>query len=444
MAAPVAAPRPVAAPVAAPAAVAAPVAAPATVAVPVTAPMTVAAPVAAPATAAGPESVPWHAATAADLYGGGMDLGELRTQDEALVELGFSSEEERTEIRRWVMEIGRQVHVKEIFSPPRATKMAHRFGLTPGMAFDLSVGWDLDREEDQREVWRHLVEEQPYLVIGSLECIGFSTMQRLSAGKPGAAASRETGLRHLDFVAKVYQWQWERGGLFLHGHPWHADSWSVPAVKQIVALEGVVCAYGDQCPFGQKVKYDDGREELVRKPTGWLTNSQRIADALSRACTGDHAHGSVFNGRPQQVAVYPPKLVAAILRALRDELRSAGRLAEFEAGPTVEEEPPETAWAQEPEFWDEISGATLGAEEVFAARKLEVEHMQGMDVYEEAAWEEMAADGVTKPIPTGWIDTNKDDEGNRNIRSRAVVQETMGRSTMGTSMAETFAATPPL
>ena len=56
----------------------------------------------------------------------------------------------------------------------------------------------------------------------------------------------------------------------------------------------------------------------------------------------------------------------------------------------------------------------------------------------------MAADGVTKPIPTRWIDTNKGDEGNRNIRSRAVVQETKGRSTMGTSMAETFAATPPL
>ena len=138
-----------------------------------------------------------------------------------------------------------------------------------------------------------------------------------------------------------------------------------------------------------------------------VTNSQRIADALSRACTGDHAHGSVFNGRSQQVAVYPPKLVAAILRALRDELRSAGCLAEFEAGPTVEEEPPETAWAQEPEFWDEISGATLGAEEVRAARKLEVEYMQSMGVYEEATWEEMAADGVTKPIPTRWIDTNQ-------------------------------------
>ena len=189
VAAPVAAPRPVAVPVTAPATVAVPVTAPMTVAAPVAALMTVAAPVAAPATAAGPESAPWHAASAADPYGGGMGLGKLRTQDEALMELHFSSEEERTEIRRWVMEIGRQVHVSLIFSPPRATGMARRFGLTPGMAFDLSVGWDLDREEDQKEVWRHLVEEQPYLIIGSPECKGFSTMQGLSAGKPGAAAS---------------------------------------------------------------------------------------------------------------------------------------------------------------------------------------------------------------------------------------------------------------
>ena len=105
------------------------------------------------------------------------------------------------------MEIGRQVHVSEIFWPPRATKIAHRYSLTPGMAFDLSVGWDLDREEDQKAVWSHLLEEQPYLIIGSPECKGVSTTQRLNAGKPGSAASREAGLRHREPVSDIYRWQ---------------------------------------------------------------------------------------------------------------------------------------------------------------------------------------------------------------------------------------------
>ena len=65
-------------------------------------------------------------------------------------------------------------------------------------------------------------------------------MQRFNAGKPGAAASREAGLRYLDFVAKVCQWQWERGGLLLHEHPRCVDSWSVPAIQQIASLKGVV------------------------------------------------------------------------------------------------------------------------------------------------------------------------------------------------------------
>ena len=33
------------------------------------------------------------------------------------------------------------VHVAEIFSPPRATAESHRFGLTPGMLFDIRTGW---------------------------------------------------------------------------------------------------------------------------------------------------------------------------------------------------------------------------------------------------------------------------------------------------------------
>ena len=126
----------------------------------------------------------------------------------------------------------------------------------------------------------------------------------------------------------------------------------------------------------------------MRKPTGWLTNSQRIAEALSRVCTGDHAHGSVFNNRSLQVHGCVPievgrcHLAGAAGRAPE---RGVGCLAEFDAGPAVEEEPLENAWTQEAEFWDEISGTTLGGAEVRAARELEVEYTQGMGVYGEAA-----------------------------------------------------------
>ena len=36
------------------------------------------------------------------------------------------------------------VHVAEVFSSPRTARFVHRFGLTPGLVFDLRIGWDLN------------------------------------------------------------------------------------------------------------------------------------------------------------------------------------------------------------------------------------------------------------------------------------------------------------
>ena len=36
------------------------------------------------------------------------------------------------------------VHVAEVFSSPRTARLVHRFCLTPGFAFDLRTGWDLN------------------------------------------------------------------------------------------------------------------------------------------------------------------------------------------------------------------------------------------------------------------------------------------------------------
>ena len=49
------------------------------------------------------------------------------------------------------------------------------------------------------------------------------------------------------------------------------------------------------------------------------------------------------------------------------------------------------------------------------------------------------------PIPMRWVDINKGDDQHPNYRSRAVLQETKRRSTLGPDdIASTFSATPPL
>ena len=356
---------------------------------------------------------------------------------EVLNKLGIESSA-HSEVLGMLMAVGCQTHVSEIFCPPRFTARCNRLGLTPGLAMDLRTGWNFDEPADRDAAWKHLKHEQPYLLIGSPECKAFSQLRYLHSGSAKYAETLKKGLEHLRLVCAMYKYQVEHGRLFLHEHPWQASSWSARCVQEVLELPGVEVAYCDQCMFGMVTA--DG--EAAKKPTGWMSNSKYIRDALSVKCDGGHKHQELIGGRAQHCAAYPPKLVIAVLHALRRELRDAGRLDSMEAGgPTVEEEPPERAWQ---EFYDEVSGDALDPKAVREARELEVEYMHKLKVYTASTWEEMKEAGCNL-VPTRWLDINKGDDKEVIIRSRLVAQETKNRSSIEKGdIAATFAATPPL
>ena len=67
---------------------------------------------------------------------------------------------------------------------------------------------------------------------------------------------------------------------------------------------------------------------LVRKPTGWLTHSMEVAEALDRRCSGGHRHCNIFSGGAHTMRIiepYPVRLVNAVLRALRHEVKKRAR-----------------------------------------------------------------------------------------------------------------------
>ena len=85
-----------------------------------------------------------------------------------------------------------QVDVAEMYSPPRVTTQATKFGLKSGEAFDLTTGWDFSQAR-QRDEARHYVEKQkPLVVIGSPPCTPFSQLQSLN---PDTPQSREKWTR---------------------------------------------------------------------------------------------------------------------------------------------------------------------------------------------------------------------------------------------------------
>ena len=117
------------------------------------------------------------------------------------------------------------------------------------------------------------------------------------------------------------------GRCFLFEHPWSAWSWKLKVAREVADMSGVLAVEGHQCAYSQKSVDPDGVTRLVKKPTGWMTNSTCIAAALSRRCANEtlpvdrhHQHASLMGGRASATERYPPQLMLAVLKTLRCQL----------------------------------------------------------------------------------------------------------------------------
>ena len=76
-----------------------------------------------------------------------------------------------------------KVDIMEIFSPPRVTVQATKFGLKPGEALDLVTGFDFNKEADRRMAWDIINKDKPELIIGSPECTMYSACKTCLVGQ---------------------------------------------------------------------------------------------------------------------------------------------------------------------------------------------------------------------------------------------------------------------
>ena len=77
--------------------------------------------------------------------------------------------------------------VTEMFSPPRVNARIRKIGargwLRAGSSFELVVdsatgeSWDFLKASDRKRCWERLVQEDPWVVIGSPPCTAFSNVQ---------------------------------------------------------------------------------------------------------------------------------------------------------------------------------------------------------------------------------------------------------------------------
>ena len=190
-----------------------------------------------------------------------------------------------------VVDYVRSIDVCEVFSPPTVSQEAVNQGLEVGDAMDLTTGWDFNLESHRRQAEAYVDEQKPLVLIGSPPCVAFSQLQALIPDSQRKARQLAEGIRHMEFVAKLYKKQIEAGRLFLHEQPAHARSWALPCIRNILREAGVEVAEADQCMYGLKT-WGKTKECLVlaKKPTRFMTNSKALGRELSRRCDGQHEH----------------------------------------------------------------------------------------------------------------------------------------------------------
>ena len=128
-------------------------------------------------------------------------------------------------------------------------------------------------------------------------------------------------MRHLRFLGEVYQFQIDRGRVFLHEHPAGASSWKLGMMEKLRVQPGVEICTADQCMYGLTTQDDKGSTARARKTTKFMTNSHEIAKQLGRRRDNSHKHYPLVSGRAAAAAVYPQELCRAVCAGLKEEVK---------------------------------------------------------------------------------------------------------------------------
>ena len=154
-------------------------------------------------------------------------------------------------------------------------------------------------------------------------CSAFSQLQGLNYAKMNKEDVERViayGTVHLDFCIELYKMQHENGVYFLHEHPHGASSWHNRKMLELLNTPGVHRIKSHMCAFGM-YDYDHQGGGLVKKPTGFMTNSIKLTEILEKDCSGDHRHVVLLGGgRARRAQVYPNGLCRRIIIGLRNQM----------------------------------------------------------------------------------------------------------------------------
>ena len=233
--------------------------------------------------------------------------------------------------------------VSDVYSVPRVTEVAKRMRLKAGRALDTCSNdeggnpWDFTKPEMRNKAARKVIEEEPFVFIGSPPCTDWSSLMNSDWSKMDPATVEEMkniARTHLEFCAKLYKIQHAVGRYFLYDLPNSATSWSEEVIREVCNLEGVLTVLADQCQFGFTSPLPGGQGKVM-KSTRFMMNSPCIAQSLNRRCPNrmthsekKHEHVILVDGRAKAAHEYPNALCRAICKGIVEQIQ-ADRQGQF-------------------------------------------------------------------------------------------------------------------
>ena len=201
---------------------------------------------------------------------------------------------------------------------------AGHFGWTNSQPLDLVDGYDLLASYGRGLVHRVLDEHNPFLVLIAFDCKFWSLLTNLSPSVDWEHWRETLGAKTLQLVVSICLKQHAKQRYYLVENPAGSLAW---IFEHILArlLEEAAGKYviGDQCAYGHR---DLVSQKPVKKPTGWLSNSEAILNKVGKRCRcawGAHEQllGSNRGGlRSAQAARYPQALCAAICSGVKHQM----------------------------------------------------------------------------------------------------------------------------
>lgn len=218
--------------------------------------------------------------------------------------------------------------ISEVYSAPRVTLQAHKFGLVGDLAVDLSTGYNLLDRNDEIKCILHLNVRKPRVVILSPPCTMFSQLQHGNWGRMhGKWEKLRNGVQLLDFAVELAVKQTLAGRAFILEHPVAALSWRRPNVLQLLAMPGVATVEFDQCMVGLATPISGAP---IQKRTRLATNLPAVVQVFTPLqCKGSHGRHGHCQGSEGGIKMsthcqkYPDQMVHKLLEGIVQSLRSA-------------------------------------------------------------------------------------------------------------------------